>query len=89
MVSIVRCGSQGGQPNVTGEKLSMFVIRRSVKLRFFKNVKCLPSRYRAQAKSWMDSFIFDEWVKELDKKFEGQSRKVALIVDNCPAHPSI
>ena len=38
-----------------------------------------------QAKSWMDSFLFDEWVKE----FEGQNRKVALIVDNCPAHPSI
>ena len=72
-----------------GEKLPMFVIGRSAKPRCFKNVKNLPCRYRAQAKSWMDSFLFDEWVKELDRKFEGQNRKVALIVDNCPAHPSI
>ena len=40
-------------------------------------------------KSWMNSFLFDEWVKELDKKFEKENRKVILIVDNCPAHPII
>ena len=37
----------------------------------------------------MNSFFFDEWVKELDKKFEKENRKVVLIVDNCPAHPFI
>ena len=26
---------------------------------------------------------------ELDRKFEMQGRKVAIIVDNCPAHPDI
>ena len=30
----------------------------------------------------MNSFLFDEWVKELDKKFEKENRKVILIVDN-------
>ena len=37
----------------------------------------------------MSSFLFDEWVKELDKKFEKENRKVILIVDNCSAHPII
>ena len=37
----------------------------------------------------MNSFFFDEWVKELDQKFEKENCKVVLIVDNCPAHPII
>ena len=49
----------------------------------------LPCRYRAQKKSWMDSSLFEEWVREQDRKFERQGRKIALIVDNCPAHPQI
>ena len=73
--------------SVTGEKLPMLVIGKSVKPRCFKHVKNLPFRYRAQPKSWMISFLFDEWVKELDRKFEKENRKIVLIVDNCPAHP--
>ena len=37
----------------------------------------------------MDSEIFTEWVKQLDRKFLAQNRKVAFIVDNCPAHPHV
>ena len=37
----------------------------------------------------MNSFLFDEWVKKLDEKFEKENRKFILIVDNCPAHPII
>ena len=40
-------------------------------------------------KSWMSSSLFDEWVKELDRKFEKENRKIVLIVDNCPAHPVV
>ena len=36
--------------SATGEKLEMFVIGKSKKPRCFKNVKQLPSRYRAQKK---------------------------------------
>ena len=35
----------------------------------------------------MDGDLFTEWVKELDRKFVAQNRKIALIVDSCPAHP--
>ena len=37
----------------------------------------------------MDSSLFEEWVRDLERKFEVEKRKIALIVDNCPAHPQI
>ena len=75
--------------SATGEKLPIFVIGKSKKPRCFNGVRNLPCRYRAQAKSWMDSFLFEEWVKELDKRFVREDRKVALIIDHCPAHTRI
>ena len=67
----------------------MFVIGKSKKPRCFKNVKQLPCRYRAQKKTWMTGVLFEEWVRKLDSSFQAQSRKVALLTDNCPAHPEI
>ena len=37
----------------------------------------------------MDSVLFEEWVRDVNKKFQAEGRKVALIIDNCPAHPII
>ena len=37
----------------------------------------------------MSSFLFDEWVKELDRKFEKENRKIVLIVDKSPTHPIV
>ena len=34
----------------------------------------------------MDSALFEEWVRDVNKKFQAEGRKVALIIDNCPAH---
>ena len=65
--------------SAAGEKLRMFVIDKSMKPRCFKNVKSLPYRYRSQEKSWMKSFRFDEWVKELDKKFKMKIAKLFLL----------
>ena len=67
----------------------MFVIGKSVKPRCFKENKKKPCRYPAQKKSWMTSDLFEEWVRELDHKFQREDRKIALIVDSCPAHPDI
>ena len=50
----------------TGEKLPMFVISKSKTLRCFKHIKNLPCKYKSQKKSWMDSQIFEEWVRKLD-----------------------
>ena len=75
--------------NAVGSNLLMFVIGKAKKPRCFKNTKTLPCKYRAQKKSWMDGVLFDEWVRDLNKKFESEKRKVALIIDNCLAHPII
>ena len=37
----------------------------------------------------MNSEIFEEWVRKLHQKFRADDRNIALIIDNCPAHPSI
>ena len=40
-----------------------------------------------QKKSWMDGALFEECVRELDRKFVSEGRSIALVIDNCPAHP--
>ena len=75
--------------SATVEKLEMFVIGKSKKPRCIKNVKQLPCQYRAQKKSWMTGVLFEEWVRKRDSSFRAQTRKVALLIDNCPAHPEI
>ena len=67
----------------------MFVIGKAQKPRCFKNVKFLPCRYRHQKKSWVDGILFEEWVRELDRKFLSEGRNVAIVIDNFPAHPYI
>lgn len=37
----------------------------------------------------MDSSLFEEWVREPDRKFDYQGRKITLTVDNCPAYLQI
>ena len=75
--------------NTVGEKLALFVISKSKKLRCFKNIKHLPCRYCSQKKSWMDSILFEEWVREVDRRFTKEGQKIVLLVDNFPAHPFI
>ena len=62
--------------NTAGEKLSMFVIGKSKSPRCFKNIKHLPCRYRSQNKSWMDSILFEEWVREIDRRFTAEGKKL-------------
>ena len=75
--------------SATGEKLPMFVISKSKNPHCSKNVKNLPCEYKSQKKSRMNSEIFEEWVRKLDRKFRAVDRKIALIIDTWPAHPSI
>ena len=72
--------------NAVGSKLPIFDTGKAKKPRCFKNIKTLPCRYHAQKKNWMDDVLFEEWVRDLNKKFESEKRKVALIINNCPVH---
>ena len=71
------------------EKLPLFVIGKTAKPRCFNNVKSLPVDYAANKKAWMTSDLFVSWLRKLDKKYLLQGRSIAMIVDNCPAHPDI
>ena len=75
--------------NAKGKSLPMFVIGKSKNSRCFKGVKRVPCCYRPKQKSWMSSELFEEWVKELQRNFGSEKRKIALIIDNCPAHPDV
>ena len=75
--------------NAYGERLPMFVIGKANKSRCFKGVINLPCRYRAQRKSWMKAELFEECVRQLDRKFSAANRKIALIIDHCTAHPHV
>ena len=72
-----------------GEKLPMFVIGKSKNPRCFNNVKSLPCRCRSQQESRMGSALFEKWVRALDRNFFNENWKIALIIDNWPAHPTI
>ena len=74
--------------NAVGENLPLFVIGKSKKRRCFKHIK--PCRYRSQKTSWMDSILFEEWVREVDRRFTKEGRKIVywLIIVQ-PTHPLI
>ena len=75
--------------NAIREKLPTFVIGKFKTPRCFKHIKNLPCKYKSQKKSWIDSQIFEEWVRKLDRIFRMEGKKIALLIDNCPAHPSV
>ncbi|XP_061188445.1 tigger transposable element-derived protein 4-like [Saccostrea echinata] len=70
------------------DKMPLLVIGKSANPRCFKNVRSLPVEYHANKKAWMTGDIFSTWVKQLDK-MKKKKRKIALVIDNCPAHPKI
>ena len=67
----------------------MFVIGKSNKPHIFDGIKSTPCRYHAQKNIWIDSELFEVWVREQDRKFALEGRKVALVIENCTAHPNI
>ena len=67
----------------------MFFVWKAEKARCFKGAKSLPCQYRFQRKSWINSEIFADYVRKFDMKFHAEGRKVALITNNCLAHPNV
>ena len=78
-----------------GEKLALFVIGKSKTSRCFKDGKqwCWYTVVYCRAgidiskNARMSCEHFKEWVENLDQTFRTQGKKVALLVDNCAAHP--
>lgn len=75
--------------NMVGDKLPLLTIGKCENPRCFKNVKTLPTEYKFNKKSWMTGSIFEQWLRTLDRKLLLQGRSIALIIDNCSAHPHL
>lgn len=71
--------------SMIGEKLPLLVIGKSAHPRAFRN-KRVPLDYTHNSKAWMTGYIFQEYVRKIDKRMASNSRHIALIVDNCPSH---
>ena len=71
------------------EKMPLLAVGRYANPICFKNIQTLPVTYRHSEKIWMTSSLFEEWVWKLDRRFLSEGRSVALIVDNCSAHPHL
>ena len=84
-ITVALCAS------MTGEKLTPLVIRRCAKPRCFKkvNVESLPVTYRFNKKAWINSNLFAEWVKGVDRKMRCQNRKILLSMDNASSHQEL
>ena len=74
--------------DATGERLTIFVAGKAKTPRCFEGVKSVLYRYQAQVKSWISSELLEEEIKEINRKFSVQERKVAMTIGNCPPHPS-
>nr|XP_048280814.1 tigger transposable element-derived protein 4 [Myodes glareolus] len=71
------------------EKLPLLIIGKNRTPRCFKGIKSLPVYYEANRTAWMTAAIFEQWMHQLDEKFQAQQRRVVIFVDSCPAHPEV
>ena len=76
---------------MTGEKLKPLIIGKSRQPRCFRGIDpaALPVDYKFNKKAWMNTLIFENWVKSVDRKMRRQGRKILLFVDNAPSHPKL
>ncbi|XP_035673006.1 tigger transposable element-derived protein 4-like [Branchiostoma floridae] len=77
--------------NMAGGKEKPLIIGKSENPRCFKNIDrpSLPVTYTNNAKAWMTSDLFKNWLKKLDQKMGRQGRKILLLLDNAPSHPDV
>lgn len=70
------------------EKLPPFVIGKAARPRAFnrKTGKQLGFRYRNNAKAWMTSHLYQDWIEEWDQDLQGKGRKILLLQDNFSGH---
>ena len=42
--------------------------------------------YESSKKAWMNSFIFENWLKKINIYFNAHKRKIIHLMDNAPSH---
>ncbi|XP_067948756.1 tigger transposable element-derived protein 6-like [Watersipora subatra] len=83
-LTVALCANMSGT-----EKEVPIVIGKFGKPRCFKNVTNLPCQYYHNKKAWMVSDIFQAWVRDFDRRMTSKNKKVLLVIDNCPSHPTM
>ncbi|XP_067942227.1 tigger transposable element-derived protein 6-like isoform X2 [Watersipora subatra] len=83
-LTVALCANMSGT-----EKEVPIVIGKLKRPHCFKNVTNLPCQYYHNKKACMVSDIFQTWVRDFDRRMTIKNRKVLLIIDNCPAHPTM
>jgi len=75
--------------NQLGEFEKTLVIGKSLHPRCFRNldIRRLPVIWRANKKAWMNTALFEEWVRDFNCRMLSQGRHVILLLDNAPSHP--
>uniref|UniRef100_H3B6X8 HTH CENPB-type domain-containing protein n=1 Tax=Latimeria chalumnae TaxID=7897 RepID=H3B6X8_LATCH len=82
-VTLMVCAS------ITGEKRPLLFTGKSKNPQCLQGARRLPISYVSSSNVWMIAFLFQEWLREWDKSLKAQHRHIALIIDNCPAHPTV
>lgn len=75
--------------SMSGDKLPLLVIGKSKKPYCFRHIHSLPTLYRSQSSTWMDSNLFREYLNKIDTRFQLEQRKCIAFIDNCKAHPPL
>lgn len=76
--------------NMTGEeKLPLLVIGNCSNPISFTNICTLPVLYEASDSALMKKEIFNSWLLLIDRKFQQEKRKIAMVIDNAPCHLNI
>jgi len=70
------------------EKLPPFVIGKAARPQAFnrKTGEQLGFHYQNNAKAWMTSHLYQDWIKEWDQDLRGRGQKILLLQDNLSGH---
>ncbi len=72
------------------EKPKLLVIGKAARPRRFpRDQSTLPVQYEHSKKAWMNSTIWDKFLRDWDCKMRSQGCKILLLVGNTPSHPEV
>ena len=69
------------------DKRPLLIVGKSKQPRCFRGVQQLPLPYSNNKNAWMTGDLFRNWLVDFEKDMSKKNRFVAVVVDNCAAHP--
>lgn len=52
-------------------------------------MRSFPTKYEANKKAWITQALFEDFLRQLNKKMKLQNRKIILFIDQCTVHPDL